>query len=70
VALARAFLNDAPFVLVDEPTAHLDAATEAALLEPLARLLAGRTALIASHSDAVLGLADRVITLTEGRIRV
>jgi ATP-binding cassette subfamily C protein CydD len=68
VALARAFLSDAPFVLVDEPTAHLDAATEAALLEPLARLLAARTALIASHSDVVLGLAGRVITLAEGRI--
>jgi ATP-binding cassette, subfamily C, bacterial CydD len=70
VALARAFLSDAGFVLVDEPTAHLDAATEAALLEPLARLLRGRTALVASHSDAVLGLADRVIDLDGGQIRV
>jgi ATP-binding cassette subfamily C protein CydD len=69
VALARAFLSDARFVLVDEPTAHLDAATEAALIEPLARLLQGRTALVASHSDAVLGLADRVIDLDGGRIR-
>ena len=69
VALARAFLSDARFVLVDEPTAHLDAATEAALIEPLARLLEGRTALVASHSDAVLGIADRVIDLEGGRIR-
>jgi ATP-binding cassette subfamily C protein CydD len=69
VALARAFLSDAGFVLVDEPTAHLDAATEAALIEPLARLLQGRTALVASHSDVVLGLADRVIDLDGGRIR-
>jgi ATP-binding cassette subfamily C protein CydD len=69
VALARAFLSDTGFVLVDEPTAHLDAATEAALIEPLARLLHGRTALVASHSDAVLGLADRVIDLDGGRIR-
>jgi ATP-binding cassette subfamily C protein CydD len=69
VALARAFLSDARFVLVDEPTAHLDAVTEAALIEPLARLLRGRTALVASHSDAVLGLADRVIDLDGGRIR-
>jgi ATP-binding cassette subfamily C protein CydD len=69
VALARAFLSDAAFVLVDEPTAHLDAATEAALIEPLARLLQGRTALVASHSDAVLGIADRVIGLEGGRIR-
>jgi len=69
VALARAFLSDAGFVLLDESTAHLDAATEAALIEPLARLLQGRTALVASHSDAVLGLADRVIDLDGGRIR-
>jgi ATP-binding cassette subfamily C protein CydD len=69
VALARAFLSDARFVLVDEPTAHLDAATEAALIEPLARLLRGRTALVASHSDVVLGLAGRVIVLDGGRIR-
>jgi ATP-binding cassette subfamily C protein CydD len=69
VALARAFLSDVGFVLVDEPTAHLDAGTEAALIEPLARLLQGRTALLASHSDAVLGLADRVIDLDGGRIR-
>jgi ATP-binding cassette subfamily C protein CydD len=69
VALARASLSDAAFVLVDEPTAHLDAATEAALIEPLARLLQGRTALVASHSDAVLGIADRVIGLEGGRIR-
>jgi ATP-binding cassette subfamily C protein CydD len=69
VALARAFLSDAGFVLVDEPTAHLDAATEAALIEPLARLLRGRTALVASHSDVVLGIADHVIDLDGGRIR-
>ena len=68
VALARAFLSDAGFLLLDEPTAHLDAATEAALIEPLARLLQGRTALVASHSGAVLGLADRVIELDGGRI--
>ena len=69
VALARAFLSDAGFVLVDEPTAHLDAATEAALIEPLTRLVQGRTTLVASHSDVVLGIADRVIDLDGGRIR-
>ena len=69
VALARAFLSEASFIVVDEPTAHLDAATEAALIEPLARLLRGRTALVASHSDVVLGIAGRVIDLDGGRIR-
>jgi ATP-binding cassette subfamily C protein CydD len=69
LALARAFASDAPFVLVDEPTAHLDAATEAALVEPLARLLESRTALVATHSDAILAIADRVITLDGGQVR-
>ena len=67
LALARAFASDAPFVLVDEPTAHLDAATEAALIEPLTRLLQGRTALVATHSDAILAITDRVITLDGGQ---
>jgi ATP-binding cassette subfamily C protein CydD len=69
VALARALLSDAGLVVLDEPTAHLDAATEEALIEPLTRLLAGRTALVAGHSDVVLGIADRVIDLDGGRIR-
>jgi ATP-binding cassette, subfamily C, bacterial CydD len=69
LAIARAFASDADIVLVDEPTAHLDAATEAALVEPLRRLLKGRTALVATHSDAILAIADRVITLDGGQIR-
>jgi ATP-binding cassette subfamily C protein CydD len=68
LALARAFASDASLILVDEPTAHLDAATEAALIEPLRRLLRGRTALVATHSDAILSVADRVITLDGGQI--
>jgi len=68
VAIARGFLSSAGFLIVDEPTAHLDAATEAALIEPLRRLLRGRTALVASHSEAVLALADRVVEIREGRL--
>lgn len=68
LALARAFASDASLILVDEPTAHLDAATEAALIEPLRHLLRGRTALVATHSDAILSVTDRVITLDGGQI--
>ncbi|HEX6451775.1 MAG TPA: ATP-binding cassette domain-containing protein [Trebonia sp.] len=68
LALARAFASDASLILVDEPTAHLDAATEAALIEPLRHLLRGRTALVATHSDAILSVTDRVITLNGGQI--
>ncbi len=68
VALARAFLSDARFVLIDDhgaPGRGHRGGTDRAL----ARLLQGRTALVASHSDAVLGIAGRVIDLDGGRIR-
>jgi ATP-binding cassette, subfamily C, bacterial CydD len=68
ISIARAFLSDATFLIVDEPTAHLDPATERSLIEPLRELLRGRTALVASHSDAVLGLSDYVITLDGGHL--
>ncbi|MDQ1738642.1 MAG: ATP-binding cassette, subfamily bacterial CydD, partial [Pseudonocardiales bacterium] len=69
ISIARAFLSDATFLIVDEPTAHLDPDTERSLIEPLRELLRGRTALVASHSDAVLGLSDYLITLHDGHVR-
>jgi ATP-binding cassette subfamily C protein CydD len=68
IAIARAFLSDATFLIVDEPTAHLDPDTERSLIEPLRELLRGRTALVASHSDAVLGLSDYLISLQDGAV--
>src|SRR5690606_12203299 len=68
VALARAFLRDAPVVLLDEPTAQLDAASEAAVCEATARLVAGRTTLLVAHRPALLSLADRVVRLVGGRV--
>ncbi|MDX6204330.1 MAG: ATP-binding cassette, subfamily bacterial CydD [Frankiales bacterium] len=68
ISIARAFLSDAAFLIVDEPTAHLDRDTERSLIEPLRDLLRGRTALVASHSDVVLGLADYVMTLEDGHL--
>lgn len=62
IALARAFLKDARLLLLDEPTAALDPATEAALLVGLRRLAAGRTVVMASHSQAA-ALAGRVVRL-------
>ncbi|APU16677.1 MULTISPECIES: ABC transporter ATP-binding protein/permease [Actinoalloteichus] len=67
IALARAFLRAAPVVLLDEPTARLDLRSEAAVVTAAARLLADRTALLVAHRPALAGIADRVVTLTNGR---
>ncbi|MDT0267145.1 thiol reductant ABC exporter subunit CydD [Streptomyces sp. DSM 44915] len=61
VALARAFLADRPILLLDEPTAGLDGATEAAVVAAIGRHAAGRTVLLVSHRPALLALADRMI---------
>lgn len=61
IALARAFLRDAPVLLLDEPTAHLDPASEAAVVAASARLMAGRTVLVVAHRPAVLEHVDRLV---------
>ncbi|NKY13165.1 thiol reductant ABC exporter subunit CydD, partial [Streptomyces somaliensis] len=63
LALARAFLADRPVVLLDEPTAALDGATEAAVVEAVRRLAVGRTVLLVVHRPALLAVADRVVAL-------
>jgi len=63
LGLARALLKPAPILLLDEPTADLDAASEQALLSILVEAAKGRTTLIATHSEAVAALADRVVRL-------
>jgi len=67
VALARAILLDRPLVILDEPTEGVDAQTEAAILDRLPKVLAGRTAVIVTHHPAVLALCDRVVHL-EGTV--
>ncbi|MNE15237.1 putative ABC transporter ATP-binding protein [compost metagenome] len=63
LGLARAFLKPAPLLLLDEPTANLDAEAEAALLPVIREAARGRTTLIATHSDAVADLADLAVRL-------
>ncbi len=63
LALARAFLRDAPLLLLDEPTSNLDVESEAAVIDAVERLKAGRTVLLVAHRPALTTLADRVITL-------
>ncbi|MFF4980495.1 thiol reductant ABC exporter subunit CydD [Streptomyces sp. NPDC001046] len=65
LALARAFLADRPVLLLDEPTAALDGATEAEVVSAVRRLAAGRTVLLVVHRPALLEVADRVVRLGE-----
>jgi ATP-binding cassette subfamily B protein/subfamily B ATP-binding cassette protein MsbA len=66
LAIARALLKDAPVLILDEPTAALDAETEASLMVALARLTAGRTTLIIAHRLSTIAQADKIIVFAEG----
>ena len=67
IALARAFLRDAPLLVLDEPTAHLDAETATAVERAIVRLARGRTTLLIAHRPALAARADRVVRLAGGR---
>ena len=66
LGLARVFLQDAPLVLLDEPTSNLDALSEAAVLEALAANRAGRTIVLVSHRATASTLADRTYSVDRG----
>ncbi len=68
LALARAFLKDAPVVLLDEPTAHLDRASEARVQQALEAWTRGRTTLVIAHRLRTIQWVDRVVVLEQGQI--
>ncbi|MBM3128032.1 MAG: thiol reductant ABC exporter subunit CydD [Chloroflexi bacterium] len=68
LALARAFLKDAPILILDEPTAHLDPENETLIQDAIERLMQNRTALIISHRVSTLRRADKIIVLEQGRV--
>lgn len=68
INLARAFLRDAPVLLLDEPTSALDADSEQQVMAAVHRLAQGRTTLIVAHRLETLRRADRIIVIQNGRI--
>jgi ATP-binding cassette subfamily B protein len=68
LALARAYFRDAPFIVLDEPTAALDPQAEADLFAHLRNLYAGRTVLLITHRFSSVRHADRIYVLSHGRV--
>lgn len=68
LAIARAFLKDAPLLVLDEPTSSLDPESEALIRVALERLVRGRTALIVAHRLNTVRTADRIAVLEDGRL--
>ncbi|HOI13745.1 MAG TPA: ABC transporter ATP-binding protein [Methanoculleus sp.] len=69
IAIARAFLKDAPILILDEPTSALDMQTEDRIRRTLRDLVRDRTTILVSHRPSLLELADRVIAIEGGRVR-
>jgi ATP-binding cassette subfamily B protein len=68
IAVARAFLKDAPILILDEPTSSIDSRTEAVILEALGRLIVGRTTFMIAHRLSTVRDAARILVLDHGRL--
>jgi ATP-binding cassette subfamily B protein len=69
ISLARAFLRDAPILILDEPTSSVDLATEGLILDAMKRLMDGRTSFMIAHRPRTLEHCDFILTVTNGRIQ-
>jgi ABC-type multidrug transport system fused ATPase/permease subunit len=68
IAIARAFVRDAPVLVLDEPTTALDNVSSRRILDPLRRLMTGRTTIVISHNLLVAAEADWIVVLDQGRV--
>jgi ABC-type multidrug transport system fused ATPase/permease subunit len=68
IAVARAFLKDAPILILDEPTSSIDSKTESVILDALDRLMEGRTTFMIAHRLSTIRRADRILVVEHGRI--
>ena len=68
IGLARAFLHDAPFMLLDEPTSNLDSLNEAVILRALHEERNGKTVVLVSHRESTMRIADKIYSVEHGRM--
>jgi len=68
ISLARAFLKDAPVLILDEPTSSVDMRTESAIMEAIQRLMHGRTTFIIAHRPSTLETCEKVLVLEAGKV--
>ena len=68
IGLARAFLHDAPFMLLDEPTSNLDSLNEAVILKSLKEEAEGKTVVLVSHRASTMRIADVTHSVENGRV--
>jgi ABC-type multidrug transport system fused ATPase/permease subunit len=66
IGIARAFIRDSPILILDEPTAALDAESEALVIEGLQRLMRGKTVIIIAHRLSTIRDADRILVIQDG----
>ena len=68
LGIARAFLHDVPFMLLDEPTSNLDSLNEAIMLKSLREEKRDKTVVLVSHRESTMSIADRVHSVEHGRM--
>ena len=68
ISVARAFLRDAPILILDEPTSSIDSRTEGVILEALERLMVGRTTIMIAHRLSTIRAVDRILVIHDGEL--
>ena len=68
VAIARSLANDPPLILADEPTGNLDSKTGQMIYELLKEIARERTVMVVTHAEALAGLSDRIVHITDGKL--
>ena len=68
ICVARAFVKNAPIIVLDEPTSSIDSRTESVILDSLERLMVGRTSFMIAHRLSTVRHADKIVVVDQGRV--